>query len=1286
MVDTIKKSFRATSGLDAAGEKVINVATADRTVLTDGVNVEYFFQENTIQEYKTDRAYIKGFAVIHNNKIWISQVDIAEPSGTFNEGQWKPVRVDPKWALIQGGTRTLLAGEYLTVDSSLNNPIAFTLPTESIDGDTIVIRDIGGRVGYTSVSVTASSQSIRHKGVSVRDYQMTVPYSELVFVYNNRLWNLFAQAPEESISTATTATPFDAQAGQTILRRYLQLSPITIRLPKHANHGDIIQFVGMDHPTVPYYHCIINTFDDNTSVYSPGQKSLEVKYALNGYFIFNSDNQTWGLYDGNVQDRLRTVGADTNLFPGETVSVVGKDNTTVQTITLTLPTNVQPGDQITVALNYMRKGQTVRIVPGGTDKILTDQNMMQFPKRSSYPPNGNWVSSTELVFNGTTSYPPIVTFAYIPMGPTLSQWMVVENVPQLERVDPTTDATRGRLGLTALATQAQANLDKENISTTLNAIAREVVLTPETLASRVALETRRGIARIATTPEVNQASTATYLDDVIVTPKKLNERVATEDMRGLAEIVSGTEVLDNTNDTHIITPKKLDVRRATEGLTGVAFVVVKGGAPSTTRAGNGTGVFDTTDHSKIVTPLVLGEYKATLNQIGAGFLASSAEVIAGTANPAQGPLFVTPVELHKKTATESRIGFAEIATQAETDAGTDDLRFVTPKKLAGRIAKEDQTGVSRVATQPEFDAGVLDNVISTPLKIKTRFNDPARISVSANSGLTGAGTLWDHYTLDILEATENQRGTLLVATQAITDQGVSDNTIITPKKLQAKKATTTAEGIVRIANTAETNTGVSPITAVCPLNLKNVIQVEKSWEASVQTRGPVKMTEGALTFVGNDTVGNTQNLDLYQKSGYAISPYELNKTLANYAPLKSKAVDSDKLDGLDSTQFVRNDIDQTVNGSITLTNNLVNTANSDLQGTLTIGKLTTVRDIVYPKVFLRAHTGNAGMAIGTKMETSGLVKFVFGYTGNFQTSSENNSIASPAFEFSHAGNAYFYQNLDVDKNLSAGIDIVANRSLYVKTGNYYIGSANNIVAAMGSDPNNMLIGNTTNNTYIRTSDANNLNVQDSTSNYRLLNQKNMQTLLNPIYVNKTGDTMSGKLTVSAPVSATFNGVTSANIDTPPTAASLGMWSVEITAPLIYNKLNGYLVPVYENHPDTGLPYVARYDEFKSSGTLSQFGDTLRTTYQIWQPRPNVTTDLHTANTMWIRQFNVAKNAWDGFGRMYSSNLPPTAADIGAISNDGSALNNLRIRDWIQIGNLRIYPDVASRSVKFDWID
>ena len=51
MSDLLKQHFRATNGLDAGGNKVINVALADRNVKTDGVSVEYVIQENTIQKY-----------------------------------------------------------------------------------------------------------------------------------------------------------------------------------------------------------------------------------------------------------------------------------------------------------------------------------------------------------------------------------------------------------------------------------------------------------------------------------------------------------------------------------------------------------------------------------------------------------------------------------------------------------------------------------------------------------------------------------------------------------------------------------------------------------------------------------------------------------------------------------------------------------------------------------------------------------------------------------------------------------------------------------------------------------------------------------------------------------------------------------------------------------------------------------------------------------------------------------------------------------------------------------
>lgn len=1276
----VKTKFRSTYGLDAAGEKIINVALADKTVPTDGVNVAYLIQENTIQEYDPSRTYPKGFAVIQSNRIWIAKTDTVE--GPFNELYWRALRTDPKWTTVTGGIRNLESGNYITLDTAVGNAIELTLPSNAQDGDTIVVKDIGGRTGYTDVTIKAGLQSIREKNVNLPQVKMTVPYSEYVFVYVNRLWQLYNGSEADMVRYVNTNGIHDLQSSEIIVRQYDRHQPIKLRFPRYANHGDLIHFVGMNtiNELEPYFNLELASYDSATSIMEQGTHNVNIHRSLSGYFVFDSEKSTWALYDSDKTNRLRTVNSDTNLFPNETVAVVGVNNTDVSTITLNLPSQIEDGDQIQIVLGHIRKGQTVVIKPAGTDKIISDMTLLQFPKRSEYPVDIMWPVSTELVYNGATSYPPTLTLAFLDMGAPNKHWLVVENTPMVERVDSTNDFTKARVGVIALANLAQAQVDHENNPNT------DTAITPETLAKRVATENVRGIAKIAKSTDVNQNTNFAFKHDLIVTPKTLNEKTATETRRGVAEIATIDETKDNTNDTHIVTPKKLDARRATEGLSGLVQVVTKGGLKSTTRTGNGTGTFDKTDQSKAITPLNLDEWRATETQVGGGYLALDSEVIAGTANVDGTPLIVTPEQLHKKTATETRIGFAEIATQAEVNAGTDDLRFVTPKKLAGRGSTESMTGLAKIATQAEFDAGVLDNVISTPKKIKAFLSNESHIMVDETTGLRKAGNLWGTVNLNIVSATELQKGVVLLSTQALTNAGMDDTTAVTPKKLHAKKSTVTTEGIIRIANQQETIDGnAADNLAIRPVNFKYAIQTEKTWEAQTTVRGTVRMTEGALTWVGDDVVGNTQPLDSYQKTGYAISPYELNKTLANYAPLKSKAVDSDKLDGLDSTQFVRRDVDQTVNGALTLTKPLVNNSDSDLKGILIVGKPSALRDVVFPKIFIRSHVNNAGMVIGTNYSTNGN-RFIFGYSPGFESTIENNIINYPAFEYGYAGDVKFYQTVDVDKNITSGVNVIANRSLYAKAGSYYIGSADNIVAAMGTDPNNMLIGNTTNNMYIRTNDANNLNVQDSSSNYKLLTQKNMQTLLNPIYVNKTGDTMSGKLAISAPVSATFNGVTSANINQNPTTASIGVWSVEITNSTIYEQLNGYLVPVYKTHPDTGLPYVDSYDEVKSSGTLSQFGTDLKTTFQMWMPKPNSVVANVGADTLWIRQFNVATNKWGGWARQYTSNLPPTAKDIGAMSNDGSTFNNLRIRDWIQIGNVRLYADVATRSLRSEWID
>ena len=1275
MSELIKTKFRASYGLDAAGEKVVNVALADRTVPTDGVNVAYLIQENTLQKYDPSRAYVEGFAVIYQNRTWTAVRDVAKPAGEFNEVYWKPLRSDPKWIPISAGVRALEVGNYIAVDTAPGTNVELTLPSDAKTGDTIVVKDIGGRTGFADVIIKAGQQSIIDRGKSLQQAQMTVPYSEYVFVFVNRLWHMYNGSEADVVKYVNTSGLHDLQASDVVVRKYDRHEPIQCRFPKNANNGDIIQFMGMDtiNQLEPYFHLELTTFDDKTSIFSPGVRAQTIYRSLSGYFVFDAGTSTWVLYDSDTTNRLRTVASDTNLFPNETVSVVGTNNTDPSVINLTLPKAVDSGAQITVALNYMRKGQTVNIVTQTPDMILTNKTLMQFPKRSDYPPSGNWVNTNKLTFNGTSDYPPIITFAYIPMGPKMGQWMVVENSPIVERVDPSTDLNRGRLGVIALATQDQANLNHEDITPA----AKEIAITPETLANRTSTELRRGIARIGTDAE-NQLATddSKYLDDVIVTPKKLNLKQAREDMRGLAELATQAEANGSTDDLRIITPKKLDARRANPTMAGVAPVVTAGGLPvtgaGTTRDDKGTYIYNFDDYSNIVTPKTLREYIATTLSLGSMYIATNAEVIAGTAaTDAKHPIVVTPADLHSKTATEDRIGFTEIATQAETNAGTDDFRFITPKKLAGRGSTEAMTGVVRIATQAEFDAGVLDNVFSSPLKVKTRFNSTARTTVDQTSGLRESGTLWDQHSLNILQSTETQRGSLKVSTQDLTDAGVDDLTAVTPKKLQAKKATESVEGIVQIADNAVTAAGTSNIRAVSPQSLKHVMQDHINWEATTTRRGTVKMTEGALTWVGDDTQGNTKPLDQYFKTGYAISPFEFVSTLSHYLPIKGKAFDSDKLDGIDSTQFVRRDIDQIVNGAITFTNDVTANKSSTLKGLVTIGaKNDGVKDVEKIRLTVMPPT-HAGEWYHSTLDTEVDAFYKLRYN------------STDVATFKHTGEttlqmlsvlgATSTSTLNVATRVDVGSSIFVNNKL-----------------GLTSSSTALQIGSTTVATEIRSTDASLTKLTDPSGSYSFLTEKNFNSIVDRTFVKKSGGTITGRLNVNSPLTFTIPQA-SAAIDTPLSATNFGSWVTEITETPRFGLLPGYVVPIPDKNAETSeeTGFIKEYKEFKGPGTLSQFGSSASNgsgTYQMWAPRPTVTTDNHQAQTFWMRSWNTVKNQFDGWGRVYTTNNPPTANEIGAMSDNGSVFSSIRIRDYIQIGNVKLYADPISRSVKAEWID
>ncbi|AWD90413.1 tail fiber protein proximal subunit [Erwinia phage Cronus] len=1242
MADLVKQQFRATNGLDAAGEKVINVAKANRTVLTDAVNVAFFIEENTIQTYDSTRGYIQNFAVMYDGRIWVSNRAITSPAGTFVQDYWTAVRTDAKYEFINTSGKQLKSGDFISADSS-SSDLTFTLPNSPNEGDSIVIRDIGGNVGYKSINIVASNQRIAFNQHQLTSLGLTNPYSQILFVFSNRLWQTFI-TPRETFGrlTPNSEGTYSAQAGDAIFARYTTSGPLEVILPKYANTGDYIQFIDTENKE-PINHLIVSTFDDTTSVDTQGTKEKEYRTSGKSVFIYDAVDKLWRYWTADIRDRIRIIRDDVTMNPNESVMVWGTNNSTIKTINIKLPTSIAPGDKARVAMNYMRKGQTVVITPSGTDTIATNKTMMQFPRRSEYPPETAWVQVTSLTFNGTTDYVPIVEFSYVEDTSGTNFWVVSDVSPRVERVDA---SNPDRLGVIALATQDQANVDKGSTPAT------ELAITPSTLANRTATEARQGIAAIATTALVNQDSTASYNDLTIVTPKKLNERTATETRRGLAEIATQAEVTTGTDDTTIVTPLKLATRRATETLAGLAPIVVSGGNKPALKNTPGTGVYDYTDNSSIVTPKALREIKASVVAQGTIFLATDTDVIEAPAYDAVYPLAVSPSALHKKTATESRIGFTQTATQAEITIGTDDFKYVTPLKLATRKATETLDGIIRVGTSSEYAAGTLDNVVVTPLKLKT-FLTGARTTVNTTSGLVQTGNIWDGISLNIQQATDTQRGTARIATQDEIDKGVDDTTFVTPKRLQLKKATETTEGSIRFATAAEVTTGIADMLAVSPKNLKYVIQQESTWDASVSLRGPVKLSEKAITWSGNATSGSTVDLETYVKSGYAISPYEFNRVLGNYLPRLAQAADSLLLAGVASTNWVRRDIDQTINGALTLTK--ATTVQAPLTSTST-GKFSSLN------LDTSATVGNgSGSAVINLNAKSNAWTLTAGDSLSalvLSTGSINPVIVS------NAGDMTVLQSLTTGNLVSATKGVVVNA-----------------LPAITPENGGMTFGNTTSPVVVKSSNASTIVATDSSGSYNFVTKKNYLTELGTDFVRKNvADTVTGQLT--------FTKARKDTIDSTINAAYInsteGNFNVEVTTAAVYNNLPGYVVPTYDTSSAT--PVIVSYTQVNAPGTLSQFGTSANGKYQIWAPRPTAAGENVVAQTFWIRNWNTVTAAWDSWARMYTSATPPTASDIGAVPVTGSTFDNLTVRDYLKIGNVIMRPDPNTRTVTFEWVD
>lgn len=945
------KSFRVTSGIDAAGKKIINVGTPDKGNIFEGVNIDFFNQHNGIQQYDPKRGYDAFTSVIYNDRIWYATEDIESPAGAFNEIHWKSIRNDPKWYSVSSTSTDGMyvnSGDFIVSDNRYNN-LAFILPNSPVNGDVVVIKDGGGKAGLNELIVKTTAKQIVFKNKSVDSYRITHPYMLATFVYVNGVWKTQVQLDNsDSIVTGTTPdkTVFQTQAGMRVFRK-TATGVINMQFPKYANDGDTIYTYDMDKLGSVNESSIKVHPESGHSINYNGSISESIVSKTSGYgiFVFDGNQSQWIVYDGNEKIRLKAIQTSVDAIPNDYLMVYTPDGEIPENVEIKLPVFPADGDRVWITTNYMRRSQACVIKTQGDAVIRTDKATLQFPKHKDYPPTGNWETVKEITITGYDDYAINLELSY---QLNTNTWLVAQNTPVVERVD---SLNPERVGVIALATQDEANELAERNP------ADEKAITPKTLSNRTATETRNGIIRLATEAEFVQDVGYDFNDTTAITPAKFSARTATETRTGISKIATQKTVNAGEDDFDTVTSKKLHNRTATETRTGIAKIanqdtvnageddfdivtskklhnkisseesqgvikLVSTNANETAKS----GVYDLTNNSDAVTPKSLDQKRASHASFGQVQIANEDDVISGTATPIHESRVVIPELLHKKTATEERIGFTQNALLSDVETGTDDFKYVSPAKL------------------------------------KTVFDRESHILVDEDSGLRKTGTIWGTVAFDIEPSTETQSGTIKIATLQSVVDGKSDNTVVTPLTLHSKKATDTKEGIARFATNDEAVNGELNNVMLSPAAFKYLNSTDPKWGATETVRGSVYISKMSAVFVGNADTGSSKPYTEYDHDYQAVSPRGLNYALEHFLPKNGKAVDSGSLNGQSYDKWFNLSLNQSVTGKNKFT---------ALQTfTETVSELITTDNVI-----ITPDVNQTAIEITSKKDTTSIVKY-----------------------------------------------------------------------------------------------------------------------------------------------------------------------------------------------------------------------------------------------------------------------------------------------------------------------
>jgi hypothetical protein len=386
-----------------------------------------------------------------------------------------------------------------------------------------------------------------------------------------------------------------------------------------------------------------------------------------------------------------------------------------------------------------------------------------------------------------------------------------------------------------------------------------------------------GIIEIATDAETQAGTDTTRA----VTPSSLSSRTATETRSGIAEIANQAEANAGVDDTRIITPLKLFGVLSSGAIDSNDILlnpVINGNLNVQTALNDAVYDIDSPANTILVVESAVGQVdidvvQATETQRGAAEIATQIETNAGTNDltiltPLKLAQFIasgqiTAPEIPLDPSINGSVNVQQALTDAIYDIDSPGATLSITETATGQIdidivqATEGQLGGAQIATDVETQALALDNVIVTPLKLGNLFssgilnatdillspaingntnvqaalNDAVYNIASSGGSVTIAETATGQINLAVTQATEGQLGGAEIATQAETDAGTSDTAVITPLKLANRTATETRTGIAELATQVETEAGTDDTRIVTPLKLRTAAVYKSDFNA-----------------------------------------------------------------------------------------------------------------------------------------------------------------------------------------------------------------------------------------------------------------------------------------------------------------------------------------------------------------------------------------------------------------------------------------------------------------------